>query len=201
MSLRDDLVIAATELLDEGGPENVTLREVGRRTGVSRTAPYRHFTSKSGLLATVAAEELRQLVVDVEALLRAGRPAAEVLRQAMLHYVRWARTRPERFRLVFGRWQEESDELQQAAGRANELLVELVHRSQTEGALPPGDLWSMAAAIRAFAHGVAVLEQTGHLLGRDRRPMDAVVLVESYLAIAPDQVFRFASPAVDPAAP
>ena len=103
MSLRDTLVLAATELLDEGGPQNVTLREVGRRTGVSRTAPYRHFSSKSGLLATVAAQELRQLVVDVEALARDGRPAAEVLRQAMLHYVRWAHTRPEPYRLVFSR--------------------------------------------------------------------------------------------------
>jgi AcrR family transcriptional regulator len=198
MSLRDTLVSAATELLDEGGPENVTLREVGRRTGVSRTAPYRHFSSKSGLLATVAAQELRQLVVDVEALARDGRSAAEVLRQAMLHYVRWAHARPERYRLVFSRWQEESVDLQQAAGRANEFLVDLVHRSQAEGALPPGDPWSMASAIRSFAHGAAMLEQAGHLLDRDRQPMDATGLVESYLATAPGEVFGFGSSAAAP---
>ncbi|RXR23101.1 TetR/AcrR family transcriptional regulator [Oerskovia turbata] len=189
MSLREALVVAATELLDEGGAENVTLREVGRRTGVSRTAPYVHFASKSALLATIAARELQELVLQVEALPLEGRTSTDVLRGAMLHYVRWARERPERFHLVFGRWPEESEELRQAAARANELLVDLVHRSQAEGALPPGDLWNTAAAIRAFAHGVAVLDQAGHLLGADRRPLDAVTLVESYLALVPEQVF------------
>lgn len=188
MTLRDALVAAATELLDAGGAGNVTLREVGRRTGVSRTAPYVHFASKSALLATIAARELQELVREVEALAD-GRPPAEVLRGAVLQYVRWARERPERFRLVFGRWSTESDELRQAAERANELLVEVVHRCQAEGSLPPGDRWSMAATIRAFAHGVAVLDQTGHLLGADRRPLDAVTLVESYLALVPARLF------------
>ena len=36
---RRALLDAAAELLDEGGPEAVTLREVGSRAGVSRAAP------------------------------------------------------------------------------------------------------------------------------------------------------------------
>jgi AcrR family transcriptional regulator len=36
---RELLLSAATELLDAGGPEAVTLREVGRRSGVSHNAP------------------------------------------------------------------------------------------------------------------------------------------------------------------
>ena len=33
MSTKDALVVSATRLIDEGGPEHVTLREVGRRSG------------------------------------------------------------------------------------------------------------------------------------------------------------------------
>ncbi|MFI6702265.1 helix-turn-helix domain-containing protein [Streptomyces sp. NPDC050509] len=46
---RRALLDAAAELLDLGGPEAVTLREVGARAGVSRGAPYRHFTGKDSL--------------------------------------------------------------------------------------------------------------------------------------------------------
>ena len=55
---RDALVAAAAQLLDEGGPEAVTLREVGHRAGVSHNAPYKHFADKEALLAAVAAREL-----------------------------------------------------------------------------------------------------------------------------------------------
>ena len=42
-STRDQLVAAAARLLDEGGPEAVTLRAVAQAVGVSHHAPYRHF--------------------------------------------------------------------------------------------------------------------------------------------------------------
>jgi AcrR family transcriptional regulator len=55
---RDALVEAAARLLDAGGVEAVTLREVGRRAGVSHNAPYKHFASTQALLAAIAAREL-----------------------------------------------------------------------------------------------------------------------------------------------
>jgi AcrR family transcriptional regulator len=59
-STRDRLVEAAAGLLDEGGVPAVTLREVGRRAGVSHNAPYKHFAGKEELLAAVAAAQLRR---------------------------------------------------------------------------------------------------------------------------------------------
>jgi AcrR family transcriptional regulator len=184
MTLRDELIASATRLLDDGGPEKVTLREVGRLAGVSRTAPYRHFTSKSDLLATVAARELDRLVDGIAA--PAEPPAAlEVsLSAAMLRFLTWARNRPERFRLVFGHWAQENDALREAAARANRALVDLVAGSQGSGALPPGDPWNVAAVVRAFLHGAAALEQNGHLLGPDRVRLDAEELVGTFLSRA-----------------
>jgi hypothetical protein len=51
---RETLVSAAAELLDRGGPDAVTLREVGHLAGVSHNAPYKHFAGKESLLAAVA---------------------------------------------------------------------------------------------------------------------------------------------------
>jgi AcrR family transcriptional regulator len=44
---RKALLTAAGELLDEDGPDAVTLRAVGAHAGVSRGAPYGHFERKA----------------------------------------------------------------------------------------------------------------------------------------------------------
>ncbi len=60
-STRDALVEAAARLMDAGGLEAVTPREVGRLAGASRGAPYKHFEDKEALLVAVAARELARL--------------------------------------------------------------------------------------------------------------------------------------------
>lgn len=181
MTLREQLVAVTKNLLDEGGSESVTMREVGRRAGVSRAAPYLHFQSKTDLLSAVAADTLRELVYAVEDQRHDGRSPEDVLRQALLHYAAMARERPERFRLVFGYWADESEELIEVATQANALLVELITHCQDEGALAAGDPWLIAATMRSFVHGVAVLDQAGHLLDRERQPLDPRELIESVL--------------------
>ena len=49
------------------GVEGVTLREIGARLGVSRTALYRHFADKRALLGAVATEGFRTLRRQLEA--------------------------------------------------------------------------------------------------------------------------------------
>ena len=63
--LRRALLDEAVRTIQQDGVEAVTLRETGRRLGVSRTALYRHFRDKSALLAAVAHEgfqRFRQIV-------------------------------------------------------------------------------------------------------------------------------------------
>src|ERR1700742_1719921 len=52
--LKRALTSAALSLVAERGPKGFTLTEAARRAGVSAAAPYRHFTDKAHLLATVA---------------------------------------------------------------------------------------------------------------------------------------------------
>lgn len=162
-STRDRLVEAATQLLDQGGPAAVTLREVGRLAGVSHNAPYKHVTGKEELLAAVAARELRRLH---EATLRLGvepTPPGETLRSMMHGYVAWANRYPARFKLVFGAWSTDSTELADAATAARESLIAAVARAQAAGDLPNDDPERIAALLQAVAHGAADLALAGHL--------------------------------------
>lgn len=178
---RDQLIEMATRLLDEGGVEAVTLREVGRLAGVSHNAPYKHFASKEALLAAIAARELRRRHAELEAVVGAGRPADEVVRTALRFYVARALEHPARFKLIFGSWSIHSEELAEAAHQAGALLVDVVAAAQRAGALPPGDPERLAALLRSLAHGAADLAFAGHLARDGKGHADPDDLVDDLL--------------------
>src|SRR5688572_22587782 len=59
--LKRALLDAALKILREEGLEELTLRATARATGVSQTAPYRHFSDRTALLAGVAEDGFRRL--------------------------------------------------------------------------------------------------------------------------------------------
>jgi AcrR family transcriptional regulator len=156
---RERLIDAATELLDGGGPAAVTLREVGRLAGVSHNAPYKHFADKEELLAAIAARSLR----PGRRAVAAGAEPVDALRTMMHAYVRWAVRFPARFKLTFGAWSTDSDELGAAATAARAELVQTVVAAQDAGQLLPGDPERVAALILAATHGAVDLFLSGHL--------------------------------------
>lgn len=164
---REALVSSAAELLDGGGPEAVTLREVSRLSGVSHMAPYKHFSDKESLLAAVATRELDRLgdVVD-EAARRALSPG-EVLRRVLHSYTGWALGHPLRFTLIFGSWSEPQEELGRAAARTRSALTDAVRRCQESGEIPEGDPERRTAMLLALVHGAVNLSLTGHVAARD----------------------------------
>jgi AcrR family transcriptional regulator len=178
---RDALIDAATRLLDGGGVQAVTLREVGRRAGVSHNAPYKHFASKEALLAAIAAGELRRQREALAAIITRKRSPESVLRAAIHQYVAWARERPARFKLVFGKWSIDSHELGLAAQSAQTLLVDVVADAQDAGVLPRGDPVRLASLLRALAHGAADLASAGHLSSEGKGHASADELVDDLL--------------------
>lgn len=161
----------------------MTLREVGRRAGVSHNAPYKHFASKEALLAAVAARELRRYGATLaEAIERAPTPE-QALSAALREQVASAVAFPERARLIYGRWTTDTatDELIDAAHAASALTIETVRAAQKHGALPPGDPEQLAAMLRATARGAAELEAAGHLSPQGKGRSDAAGLIDSLL--------------------
>jgi AcrR family transcriptional regulator len=169
VSTRETLLDVATRLLDEGGVEAVTLREVGRLAGVSHNAPYKHYASKEALLATIAARELDR---------RAG---AGSLRDLLRGYVGYGLAHPARFKLIFGRWTTDSPELGRAAHAAQERLTDAVRAAQKDGELPAGDPVRLASLVRALSHGATDLALAGHLAAGGKGRADPDDLVDDLL--------------------
>ena len=101
-NLRRALLDEALATIRAEGVEGLTLREIGARLGVSRTALYRHFADKRALLAAVATEgfrTLRQQLVTAWEEGGRGRAAFEAMGVA---YVRFAVANPAHYRVMFG---------------------------------------------------------------------------------------------------
>lgn len=155
--LKARLVTATRELVEDEGPEAVTLARVARACEVSVAAPYRHFAGKEALLGAVAGvgfAELREALVSGAAG-GAGDPG-ERLVAAGVAYVEYATAHPHLFRLMFSaELRDRQTDVGPAALAALAALVE---------PLPlrvPAD-----TAVRttwALAHGFAILRIGGML--------------------------------------
>ncbi|MEO7425249.1 MAG: TetR/AcrR family transcriptional regulator [Fibrobacteria bacterium] len=107
--LRNALLQAALELLAESGQENLSLREVALRAGVSSGAPYRHFENKEALLAALAEGGFRRLEgAMAEAILKHPRHPGRQLRAISQVYLGMAEENPPFFKVMFGPYDEEA---------------------------------------------------------------------------------------------
>lgn len=158
-NLRRSLLDEALVTIREEGVGAVTLREIGARLGVSRTALYRHFADKRALLEAVATEGFRMLRQQLLEAWGAGRdPAAfDAMGRA---YVRFAIDNPAHYRVMFGGYlatKEEGATLSQEAAGAFGSLVDALAVLQRRSFVRGDDLLLMARFVWAVVHGVALL--------------------------------------------
>jgi AcrR family transcriptional regulator len=141
--LRAALLAEAAVMIAEGGAASVTMRELGRRLGVSRAAAYRHFADKTALLVAVAAAGFDRLKDRLQAI-DAGvqRSSVERLRRMGEEYVRFALENPAHYRLMYGKealTREDQPELREAANSLFEQFVGVIQAHQRSGAIKKQD--------------------------------------------------------------
>jgi AcrR family transcriptional regulator len=174
---RRTLLDEAAALLDGGGPDAVTLREVGARAGVSRGAPYRHFADKESLLTAVAAESWDRLG-DHMHLLRTDprRQPADTLRGALASVITLSRQQPYLYQLMFSTPAGDPTAVVRAAQRMCDEFLTIVAAVVGEQ-----NAQRYAAILLTGAHGAAGLETSG-LLHTDKWQTTAEELTDAVVA-------------------
>ena len=167
-NLRRALLDEAIAVIGAEGLSDVTLREIGARLGVSRTALYRHFADKDALLAAVATEGFRTLRGELVSAWEAGGRADEAFRAMGVAYVRFAVANPAHYRVMFG-GAVQSDtpdpELAAEGHAAFNALVDALAALQRDGMIRADDTVLMATYVWALVHGMAMLAIDGRLEG------------------------------------
>jgi AcrR family transcriptional regulator len=162
--LRRALVLEAVRTIHADGAAALTLRGVGDRLGVSRTALYRHFADKQALLNEVASEGFRMLRTALQdAWGRGGRRGFD---EMGLAYVRFAVAHPSHYRVMFGGLADNHATGQGGVTEGDDafqVLVDGIVAEQAAGRMRREEPLPLALYIWSMVHGVAMLALDGLL--------------------------------------
>lgn len=101
--LKRALLKSASELLEEVGYDDFTLRKCATRAGVSQSAPSHHFKDAAGLLTALAAEGFDSLSDKMhEEYLKSRIENVNPCRSVAIVYLKFARKNPALYRVMFG---------------------------------------------------------------------------------------------------
>ena len=184
-SVRDKMLSAAVDLLDEDGPDALQTRKVAGAAGTSTMAVYTHFGGLRGLIAEVAEEGLRQF--DAALSIPATADPVTDLFTIGAAYRRYALRRPHMYRLMFGSTSAHGinapsrnvltltiSEIERDIPSFGHV-VRAVHRCMLAGRISPGSpedtddqhpidqkVVATAAQFWALIHGFVMLELAGY---------------------------------------
>lgn len=155
--LRRALVEAARRILEEEGPNALSLRAVAREAGVSPAAPYHHFKDKAELLRAVADEGWLML----DAAMAKAKAEAPSIREAMnalgVAYVCFARENPALYRVMYDTARD-AEALPEHMQASDESAYCKVRDTLVEAGADPSaavDLELATTAAWCAAHGLA----------------------------------------------
>ncbi len=177
--LKASLLNAATDLIAEGGVDNLSIRKLADKVGVSRTAPYHHFKDKNALLCAIAEQGFTKQNALVEAVssLRNELNATELFEKYVLTYIHFADEEKETYELMYGKeiWKagKPTESLQQISKHCFRNWLKWVEMLQQAGILAPEKpALRVAQSSWAALHGLCCLFNNGIYV--DRKDIDDI---------------------------
>lgn len=168
-NLEELLLRKAAQIVARRGLTALSLRELGRVAGVSRSAPYHYFADKADLLRRLGELGFARLGQSIAAALVPATSPQERLQAGLGAYLSFALEESDLFRLMFtnvlprelvGTATAGGAPLtfsSPAAEAAFGGFVQAIAAAQSEGHLPPGDPLLLTHIFWAYVHGVAEL--------------------------------------------
>ncbi|MFJ3706554.1 MULTISPECIES: TetR/AcrR family transcriptional regulator [Streptomyces] len=163
--LREDIVAAAMELLDETGDERtITLRSVARRVGIAAPSIYPHFPDQPAIMLAVVRQEFDGLTDSLRTSVeKAGDDPRRRLYAVCNAYLDYARLHPGRYRTMFGGlWLPDlgdssltEQDLATLGAESMQILVDALGGCVGAGQATSDDVPADAVALWVGLHGLA----------------------------------------------
>jgi AcrR family transcriptional regulator len=177
--LREACVAEGLAIIARKGIENLSLREVARRLGVSHQAPYKHFASRDHILAEIVARAFAGFARHLDKHPKSADPDSDMGEMGRA-YLQYARTHPLEYRLMFGTPLpdgEKHPEMMRQAKHAFALLREKLKRKAVMGGGVRSELDITLDALFIWSglHGFASICSSSAIntLGLDERTLKA----------------------------
>lgn len=160
----------ALKLLEEGGPEAVTMRVVAQAVGITPMAIYHHFPNREALLQAVTDGEFGRLAAFQQARMQSLPPRARpktVLLEQMHAYIDYALARPLLFDYVFTRERPGArrfpEDFRERRSPTMTPLADAVAAAMAAGWLKQDDVWEVTMQLVGQIHGYLVLYLGGRI--------------------------------------
>jgi AcrR family transcriptional regulator len=166
---RAALVAAAEDLIDEGGPDALSVRAVADAADTTTRAVYSLFGSKDGLIVAVAQQAFVYLARGLRRLRETSDPAADLVDVGSKMYRRFVRDHPAVFRLAFQRIAPElplGPEFFDARDATWRLLERRFERLRDDGRLHGRTVTEAAVEFNAMCEGLGNAELRGGTMVR-----------------------------------
>jgi len=159
----DRIARAAGELLDEGGPAAVTMREVGRRAGLTAMAAYRHFSDRHALLRRLTDDAFADLAERFGA--ERGDDVHAALHGMLDDLLDLAIGRPHLYALAFTDRRDDARLLPAEADDSPTLrvVVDLLRRGMDSGLFRRDDPVEIAVTFAALVQGLWLARHAGRI--------------------------------------
>jgi AcrR family transcriptional regulator len=182
--LKEALIEAARNLIEQKGPQGFSLTEAARMVGVTPAAPYRHFSDREALMGEVARRGFELFNERLRSAWGEGQPnAADAFSRMGRAYLDFAREQPGYYRSMFTRTLGEdggtapdANDQPSASSQSFDLLGQAARAVLQNRGRDDVDACRLALTVWALSHGVATLMLGGYLPEEGRS--DAYNLLE-----------------------
>ncbi len=161
-NLKEEFLKIAFEFIHKEDVDKLTLKVLSDATGTSRSAIYRHFSSKDALMEEIIRQGFEEFDSITSPMLRDQKtPLVDRFYNTSKVYIEWAKENPNLYRLLFGRKyayiREEILSIKEETCDAFGALKCTVEEGQEKGILKKDDSLKQSVVIWASLHGLASL--------------------------------------------
>ncbi len=161
-NLKEEFLKIAFEFIHKEDVDKLTLKVLSDATGTSRSAIYRHFSSKDALMEEIIRQGFEEFDSITSPMLRNQKtPLVDRFYNTSKVYIAWAKENPNLYRLLFGRKyayiREEILSIKEETCDAFGALKCTVEEGQEKGILKKDDSLKQSVVIWASLHGLASL--------------------------------------------
>jgi len=161
-NLKEEFLKIAFDFIHHEDVDKLTLKVLSDATGTSRSAIYRHFSSKDALMEEIIRRGFEEFDAITSPILRDQKiPLVDRFYRTSKVYVKWAKEHPNLYRLLFGRKyahiREEILSIKEESCDAFGALKKAVEEGQAKGILKKEDSLRQSVVIWASLHGLSSL--------------------------------------------
>ena len=191
-NLKQELISCACRLCEENGYETLSMRSIAKESGVSQTAPYRHFNTKESLYASVAKEGFKKLSVATN-IDTSKKVTKKKLVEKGVNYIKFGLEHANTYDLMFGTAVGDFSNYPDLLDCANDTY-ENMRLSFSKLSNDPEEviaykcitLWSMLHGLVGILRKVAVVDQLDP--GETKGPITSATIIGDNLDFHLDKV-------------